>query len=565
MRRLLSGLKPSPPAIAGAAVAAAAGLLVLYPVAYLLQAALNTGDPEARPPSEYGFDNFAGLLAYPQIILNTLTVSFAATVMALILGFVMAWIITRTNVPGRRLFEQMMVVPYYLTPLLGALAWSLLGTPESGFLNQVYRALGGSEYLIDINTPYGIAWVMALFEGSVAFVMIGAVMKSMDPALEEASQVMGASRLRTMLRITLPLVLPGVLGAAVFVFAEMLGSFAAALVLGLPNRYYVVTTAIYQLVQQYPPKIPLAAAMGTSLFVVMFGMLFVYRRIILAGSYVTITGKAFRPRVNDVGRLRYVLLGVCVLYLFCAVVLPLLTLFYASIQNISTAFPAASNFTLAHFRTAFTMNAATTALGNSLWLALWTATLGVLLMGLIAWIIYRSRLPGANVIEYIVMFPQSVPRLIFAFGMMWAWLIFPIPIYGTLWLLLIAYLTVFLPLGVRTIAGVMLQIDKSLEECAQMCGAGWGYRIRTVTVPLLWPGLIAAWLLLFVASIRELGASILLMGPHSKVITPSIVESWFASSTELTAAMALIQTLVVAVAVGILLAVTRRVTTHMTD
>src|ERR1043166_2936041 len=450
----------SAPALAGALVAIVAGLLVLYPVAFLLQAALNVGDPDARPPTEYGFDNFAGLLAYPQIILNTLTVSFAATVMALILGFVMAWIITRTNVPGRRFFEQTMVVPYYLTPLLGALAWSLLGTPESGFLNQVYRALGGKGYLININSPYGIAWVMALFEGSVAFVMIGAVMKSMDPALEEASQVMGASRLRTMLRITLPLVLPGVLGAAVFVFAEMLGSFAVALVLGLPNRYYVVTTAIYQLGQQYPPKIPVAAAMGTSLFVVMFVTLFIYRRVITAGSYVTITGKAFRPRVNDVGRLRYALLAICVLYLVAAVVLPLLTLFYASIQQISTA------------------------LGNSLWLALWTATLGVLLMGLISWIIYRSRLPGASVIEYIVMFPQSVPRLIFAFGMMWAWLIFPIPIYGTLWLLLIAYLTVFLPLGVRTISGVMLQIDKSLEECAQMCGAGWTYRIRTVTVPL---------------------------------------------------------------------------------
>ncbi len=555
----------SAPALAGALVAIVAGLLVLYPVAFLLQAALNVGDPDARPPTEYGFDNFAGLLAYPQIILNTLTVSFAATVMALILGFVMAWIITRTNVPGRRFFEQTMVVPYYLTPLLGALAWSLLGTPESGFLNQVYRALGGAEYLININSPYGIAWVMALFEGSVAFVMIGAVMKSMDPALEEASQVMGASRLRTMLRITLPLVLPGVLGAAVFVFAEMLGSFAVALVLGLPDRYYVVTTAIYQLVQQYPPKIPLAAAMGTSLFAVMFVTLFVYRRIVTAGSYVTITGKAFRPRVNDVGRLRWLLLAVCVLYLVCAVLLPLLTLLYASIQQISTAFPAASNFTTEHFHKAFTMNAATTALTNSLWLALWTATLGVTLMGLIAWIVYRSKLPGAAVIEYIVMFPQSVPRLIFAFGMMWAWLIFPIPIYGTLWLLLIAYLTVFLPLGVRTISGVMLQIDKSLEECAQMCGAGWAYRMRTVTVPLLWPGLIAAWLLLFVASIRELGASILLMGPHSKVITPSIVESWFASSTELTAAMALIQTAVVAVAVSVLMAVTRRATAHIVD
>lgn len=555
----------SAPAVAGAFVAVVAGLLVLYPVFYLLQAALNVGDQDARPPTEFGLDNFAGLLSYPQIIINTLTVSFAATVMALVFGFLMAWILTRTNVPGRRFFEQAMVVPYYLTPLLGALAWSLLGTQESGFLNQVYRALGGTGYLININSAYGIAWVMALFEGSVAFVMIGAVMKSMDPALEEASQVMGASRWRTMLRVTLPLVMPGVLGAAVFVFAEMLGSFAAALVLGLPDRFYVVTTAIYQLTQQYPPKIPLAAAMGTSLFVVMFVTLFIYRRIITAGSYVTITGKAFRPRVNDVGRLRWVLLAVCVFYLVCSVVLPLLTLFYASIQKISTAFPAASNFTTEHFYKAFTMNAATTALGNSLWLGFWTATLGVTLMGLISWIIYRSRLPGSNVIEYIVMFPQSVPRLIFAFGMMWAWLIFPIPIYGTLWLLLIAYLTVFLPLGVRTISGVMLQIDKSLEECAQMCGAGWGYRIRTVTVPLLWPGLIAAWLLLFVASIRELGASILLMGPHSKVITPSIVESWFASSTELTAAMALIQTLVVAIAVSILLAVTRRATAHITD
>src|SRR6266567_4366718 len=381
--------------------------------------------------------------------------ALVAIVMALVLGFVMAWILTRTNVPGRRFFEQMMVVPYYLTPLLGALAWSLLGTPESGFINQVYRALGGSEYLIDINTPYGIAWVMALFEGSVAFVMIGAVMKSMDPALEEASQVMGASRLRTMLRVTLPLVLPGVLGAAVFVFAEMLGSFAVALVLGLPNRFYVVTTAIYTLVQQYPPKIPVAAAMGTSLFAVMFVTLFIYRRIITAGSYVTITGKAFRPRVNDVGRLRYALLAVCLFYLFCSVVLPLATLLFASVQQISTAFPPLSTFTSEHFHKALTMNAATTALGNSIWLALWTATLGVLLMGLISWIVYRSRLPGASVIEYIVMFPQSVPRLIFAFGMMWAWLIFPIPIYGTLWLLLIAYLTVFLPPGVRTISGVM--------------------------------------------------------------------------------------------------------------
>ena len=549
---------PSGQAIAGFGVAGAAGVLVLYPIFYLMQAALDVGDPDARPPTAYGLGNFEALPQYSEIMLNTLTVSLAATVMALLFGFVTAWILSRTNVPGRRTLEQLMAVPYYMTPLLGAFAWSLLGAPESGFVNQVWRALGGTEALINLVTPFGIAWVMALFEGSVAFVTIGAVMKSMDPALEEASQVIGASRLRTMLRVTLPLVAPGVLGAAILVFAEMLGSFSAALVLGNPDRFYVVTTAMYQLVSQYPPRIPLAAAMGVSLFAVMFLMLFLYRRLIAGRSYVTISGKAFRPRVMDVGRLRWLLFAVCIFYVLLSVALPLLTLAFASVQKIAVAFPAASNWTLANYQTAFTMNAVRAALGNSLLLGVATASIGVVLMGLISWLIYRSRLPGSGFIEYLVMFPQAVPRLVFAFGMMWAWIVFPIPIYGTLWLLLIAYLTVFLPLGVRTISGVMLQIDKSLEECAQMCGAPWGYRIRTVTMPLLRPGLLAAWLLLFIASVRELGASILLMGPNAKVVTPTIVESWFATSAELTAAMALIQTLVIAIAMVVFLALTRR-------
>jgi iron(III) transport system permease protein len=324
------------------------------------------------------------------------------------------------------------------------------------------------------------------------------------------------------------------------------------------TRFYVVTTAIYQFVSQYPPRLPLAAAMGVSLFAVMFVMLYLYRLVIAGRSYVTITGKAFRPRVMEVGRLRWVLLALCAFYVLLSVALPLATLAYASLQRIAVAFPAAGNWTLDNYRTALTLNAVRSALANSFVLGGATATIGVVVMGLLSWIIYRSQVRGAFVIEYIVMFPQAVPRLVFAFGMMWAWLVSPIPIYGTLWVLLIAYLTVFLPLGVRAISGVILQIDKSLEECAQMCGAAWFYRIRTVTMPLLRPGLVAAWLLLFIASVRELGASILLMGPNSKVITPAIVESWFATSAELTAAMALIQTLVVALAMAVFLSVTRR-------
>ena len=553
--------RPSSQTVVGLAIAAVAGVLVLYPIFYLVQAALDVGDPNVRPPTEYGLDNFAALPRYGPIMLNTLVVSVAATAMALVFGFATAWTLTRTDVPCRRLLEQLMVVPYYVTPLLGALAWNLLGARESGLVNQLWRAAGGEGYILDITGPMGIAWVMALFEGSVAFVMIGAVMKSMDPALEEASQVMGAGRLRTMLTVTLPLVAPGVLGAAIYVFAEMLGSFSAALVLGLPNRYYVITTAIYQLVSQYPPRLPLAAALGVSLFAVMFAALFAYRRITRGRSYVTVGGKSFRPRVMGMGRLRWVLFAVCAGYVFLAVVLPLATLLFSALQRLTTVFPGADNWTLEHFRTALTLNAVRSAMGNSLLLGFMTATIGVALTGMLAWLIQRSRIPGRGVLEYIVMFPQAVPRLVFAFGMLWAWLVFPLPIYGTLWLLLIAYLTVFLPLGVRTISGVIVQLDKSLEECGQVCGASWSYRLRTITVPLLRPGLIAAWLLLFVASVRELGASILLMGPGSKVLTPAIVEAWFSSSSELTAAMALIQTAVVGMAMALLFLVTRRAMT----
>jgi iron(III) transport system permease protein len=548
----------SPQAMTMAMVIAVVAAFVLYPLWYLLQAAFDVGEANVRPPTAYGLDNFSALPRYSEIMLNTLSVSLGATVMALVFGFLTAWILTRTNVPCRRTLEQLMAVPYYVTPLLGALAWALLGAPESGFVNQVWRSVGGEGALIDITSATGIAWVMALFEGSVAFVMIGAVMKSMDPSLEEASQVLGGGRLRTMLKVTLPLVAPGVLGAAIFVFAEMLGSFSAALVLGTPARFYVITTAIYQLVSQYPPRIPLAAAMGVSLFAVMFLMLWLYRRVTAGRSYVTVSGKAFRPRVMDVGGLRWILFAVCAGYVLLSVVLPIATLMYASVQKLAVAFPTAANFTLDNYRTAFSLNAVRSAMSNSLWLGFLAATIGVALTGMLAWIIQRSHLPGRGVLEYIVMFPQAVPRLVFAFGMMWAWLVFPIPIYGTFWVLLIAYLTVFLPLGVRTISSVIMQLDRSLDECGQVCGASWGQRLRTITMPLLRPGLVAAWLLIFVASVRELGASILLMGPDSKVLTPAIVEAFFSSSSELTAAMALIQTFVVGLAVLVLITVSRR-------
>ena len=535
------------------------GVLVLYPLVYLVVESLNIGDAQTFPPEEYGLGNYGELFEEPKVILNTLFVACIATVMAVFFGFLQAWILTRTAIPGRARLERLMQLPYYMTPLIGALSWGVLLGPKTGLVNQVWRSIGFSSDLFNIYSPWGIAWVMALFEGTVAFVMISASMKSMDPSLEESSRVLGASKLRTALKITLPMVAPGVLSATIFVFAEMLGSFAAAFVLGIPGRFFVVTTAIWEATLSFPPDYGRAAAMGLSLSGAMVITLGLAKLIMRKGSYATISGKAFRPRPMEIGPIRWLLMAISWGYIIVAVILPLMALTLTSFERFATVIVHQMQFTFANYETALQMGSLAPAFGNSLILGIVVSTLGVPTIGVLAWIIYRSRMPGRGAMEFLIMVPQAVPRLVFGLGLLWAWINIPIPIYGTLWLLGIAYFTVFMPLGLRTIAGVVLQVDKSLEECARVCGAAWTYQMRTITLPLLRPGLIAAWLLIFIASVRELGVSVFLMGPNSKVVAPAIVNSWLSSSSELSAAMALMQTVMVFIAVAILFRVARRV------
>jgi iron(III) transport system permease protein len=379
----------------------------------------------------------------------------------------------------------------------------------------------------------------------------------MDPSLEESSRVLGGGKLRTALRVTLPLMAPAVLSASVFVFAEMLGAFAAAFVLGIPGRIYVVTTAIWEATLSFPPDYGRAAAMGLSLFIVMLVTLTIAKLILQRGSHATISGKAFRPRAIEVGWLRWVLLAICWSYVAVAVILPLSALLLTSFQRFATVILRESQFTLANYRAALQMGTLGSAFTNSLLLGVVVASIGAVVIGILVWIIYRSRVPGRAAVEYVLMLPQAVPRLVFGLGLLWAWIAIPIPLYGTLWLLGLAYFTVFIPLGLRTLAGVVLQIDRSLDECAQVCGASWGHRMRTVSLPLMRPGLAAAWLLIFIASVRELGVSIFLMGPSSKVIAPAIANAWLSSSSELSSAMALIQTGMVFVAMIVLFRATR--------
>ena len=434
------------------AILCTVGLMVAYPVFFLVVESLNTGEAGVFPPESYGFANFVDMIEDGRVLWNTAYVALLATVMAVLIGLVLAWILTRTAIPGRARLERLMELPYYMTPLVGALAWGVLASPKTGFINQLGRLSGYDYDLVDIYSPFGIAWVMALFEGTVAFVMISAAMKSMDPSLEESARVLGAGKMRVALTITLPMILPGIVSATIFVFAEMLSAFAAAFVLGIPARFVVVTTAIWQATSAYPPEYGRAAAMGLSLFFVLALAIGLARLVLAKGSYATITGKAFRPRPLRLGRRGWYLAALCWTYLTVAVILPMGSLLLTSFQRFATVIFSDMQFTAQNYVTAMEIGTIGSALTNSLMLGLIVATIGSLLVGVLVWVIYRSRAPGRGLVEYVVMFPQAVPRIVFGLGLLWAWLIIPIPIYGTLWLLGIAYLTVLLPLGLRTLA-----------------------------------------------------------------------------------------------------------------
>ncbi len=256
-----------------------------------------------------------------------------------------------------------------------------------------------------------------------------------------------------------------------------------------PARFVVITTAIWEAVQSFPPRpTPRAAALGISLSAVHVrdARRSIAPVVIRRGNFATITGKAFRPRAMAMGRMAWVLFALCFAYVVAAVFLPLGALLLTSFQRFATVILSQSQFTLGNYQAAFGFGAVRQALTNSLMLGFGVATVGVAVMTVLVWIIYRSKAPGHGLIEYVVMFPQAVPRMVFGLALLWAWLNIPIPIYGTLWLLALAYFTVLLPLGVRTLAGVVLQIDKSLEECARVCGASWSYQLRIGdSMPLL--------------------------------------------------------------------------------
>ena len=329
----------------------------------------------------------------------------------------------------------------------------------------------------------------------------------------------------------------------------MMGAFAIPTMLGTNARFYVATTAIYVMFQSYPPNYPLAAAIGVVLVVITALAVWLSARVLKRRTHAIIFGRNYRPRRLDMRGWTPVLLAFECAYVLVSLVLPLGVLLLASLQKSGGLSWMSSNWTLSNFHYVL-IDFPTTrqAIGNSLLLGVGTGTLGVAVATTIAWMVHRSQSSGRRLLEQATMLPQAFPRLIFAFGFMWMVMSLPVHLYGTLYSVLLAYIIVFLPLAYRGMSGVVVQIDRSLEEAARVSGAHWGRMMRTVTLPLLRAGLLANWVLLFMISVREVSASLFLSGPGTQVLGPAIFSFWDSGGLPRVSALAVVQAVIILIA-----------------
>jgi iron(III) transport system permease protein len=492
-------------------------VLIVYPAAILLERSFRD-DSGAFSWVWYlqAYTNERNLWA----IINTVIVATGSAALAAVSGTLLAWAVVRTDMPGRRLVEMASIVPFISTSFIGALAWILLGSPETGLVNQFWRFLGNEEPLINIFSIEGIIFVIALYEMPFVFLLVGGALRSMDPALEEASLSSGASLWRTTTRVTLPLVLPAILASSLLVFVLAAEQFGVPAVLGTPARIRVLTTSIVATNTFYPPQHGLGAALCVTLLIIALAGLWLQRRMLANRSFTTVGGKGSQPRRIALGPFRWVLLGICCLYLLLAVVLPFSTIFLSSIRTLWTADFRWEQFTLAHYHwILFEYPTTLRAIRNSLFLAVVGATVTILLCALISFLSLRTKLPGRNLLDYLSMLPLGFPGVVLAYGLLQVWINPPLVLYGTIWILFIAYLTRYLPIGVRATSATLVQIHQELEESSLSCGASWFQTFRRITLPLLKPGIVAGWILLFIAFARELSASILLYSPGTEVLS----------------------------------------------
>jgi iron(III) transport system permease protein len=531
------------------AAVAIVGYLAVVPLYYLLWGTFF---------DEHGLTLAAFERAYSaaginRMVVNSLLFAVGAAIVSLVTGTVLAYLNVRTDVPFKALFFAASMIPLIIPGILYTIAWILLASRDIGLLNAAIRPVFGRD-LLDVFSIPGMIWVEGLHLSPLVFLLMVAAFRSMDPSLEESALMSGASRWKVFRMVTLPLVRPAIVASVLIMVVRSLESFEVPALLGLQNGIYVFTSRIYFTLRQYPVDLGAAGALATGLLALAVLGVFLSNRVGRGStSYQTVTGRGFRPRPIPLGRLRP-LMGVLILcYFAVTVVLPLLVLLWASVLRFYQApsREAFASMSLQNYRQLFQATAAGTALRNSLILGVGAATAVMVLMAVTGWLVVRSRVPGRQLVDHLSFLPLVVPGLVLGLALSFVYLRSPIPIYGTLFILLIAYATRYMPYGMRYAVTSLHQISSELEESAHVSGAGWWPTFRRVLLPLMAPGLIAGWVYIFVVSFRELSSSILLYSPGNEVLSILIFEQFENGQFTVLSALGVIMVLTLAVLVTI--------------
>lgn len=463
--------------------------------------------------------------AFLKAIWNTLIISFWVGVIAVLIGSLLGWLVTRTDLPCKKMVRALVMASFVTPPFLGAFAWTLLAGPNAGLLNKLYRSLTGSEEaLFNIFTMEGLIFVMALYSFPYVFSMIANVCELISSDLEDAANILGASKLRVALTVTLPLTAPALVGGFILAFLHSLSLFGAPAILGLPAGLHTITTQIWALFQ-YPPRLDLAAAFSVPLLVATMLLIALQKKILGRRGYSTVGGKGGQRRLVQLGIFRLPVFALVLGIIALSVFLPYWVLLKAALAKAWAAPLTWDNFTLENFKFAFFEYGDTqNAIVNTFKLGILTATVGTIIAALIAYITNRQLLRGARYLTFFALAPLVVPGIVLAVGLFIAYTRPPIILYGTVWILFVAYLTKEMPIGFSQAETTFKAIHPELEDASRILGGNRLMVLKDVTAPLARSGLIATWCFIFIGVIRELSASILLFTPKSKVVSVVIFD-----------------------------------------
>ena len=527
-----------------AVVYAAVAYLVLSPLAMLFYGSVRTAPPGA--PGAFTLANFREILSarYLAALENTLVLGVSAALLCTIVGTALAWLVFRTDLPGRRVLAVVITSTFYFPSFLTAESWGILLAPKSGLLNNLARLLLPELEGLNIYSLAGMVWVTTLAYVPYTFLFLAGPFQSMDPALEEAAAMSGASRARVLFTVSLPLVSYAILSGALLTFVLAVGLFGVPAILGMPGQIYVLVTQIYSLLEFYPSNYQVAAALAVLLMGVTAVAVWLQRYVTGRRAHTTITGKGYRPRTLRLGPVRWVAFAFCVGYFVLAVLLPTLALVYVSLQRFYTGTLDLSRVTLHNYREIlFDYPITWRAFRNSLVLSAGGATIGIALSALVSYMVVKGRMRTRGVLETLTMLPAAVPGLVISVGLLWAYV--QSPIYGTILILLVSYVTHYLPQGFRVVSSNLVQMHDDLEESARVSGASWLRTLKDVVLPLVRPALASGWLLLFVVFFRELSSAVLLYSHGNEVLSVAIWDLHQNGNLGMLAALAVLMLLIV--------------------